>query len=238
VLLFGGFFVSTAPEATGIAVHEWVGLALILILLVHLACNWNWIVGTTRRILGRLPGETRFNHFLDLLLFAAMTLTMVSGVLDSESALPSLGIALKPDHFWRYVHGIFAYTTIAIVGVHVGMHGDWILSKLKRAGREDPARRAAFLAGLWRFLLVGAVSAVVALAALQLGRTPWADGIRSNTDKYIREHPRPAEPRPQVVNNHRSPRNLARQLVGPVLPVLLMAGVPGGLTFLILRKRR
>jgi hypothetical protein len=136
VLLLFAFVASTAPNATGVALHEWVGLGLIVILVVHLVLNWNWIVGTTRRVFSRLPGEMRFNHLLDSLLFVAMTLTMVSGVLSSESALATMGIAIKSDHFWGNVHGAFAYATIGMVGVHLGMHVRWIVAKLKRTRRE------------------------------------------------------------------------------------------------------
>ena len=115
---------------------------LILVLVVHLALNWTWIVGTTRQMFARLPGEVRLNHILDSLLFVFMTLTMVSGVLVSRSALRTLGLAPKPDAFWDHVHGIFGNIVIVLVGVHVAMHVRWIVSKMQRnrrpaAGQEE-----------------------------------------------------------------------------------------------------
>jgi hypothetical protein len=38
---------------TGDAVHEWLGLALGLVLLVHLTLHWDWVVRTTRRLFTR-----------------------------------------------------------------------------------------------------------------------------------------------------------------------------------------
>ncbi|MEN6299682.1 MAG: hypothetical protein ABFD51_07200, partial [Anaerolineaceae bacterium] len=48
-----------SPSLTGIPVHEWLGLAVIIPLLVHLLLNWGWIVTTTRSFFGKLPGRTR-----------------------------------------------------------------------------------------------------------------------------------------------------------------------------------
>jgi Domain of unknown function (DUF4405) len=31
--------------------HNWIGLALVTVVLVHLALNWRWIAGHTRRLL-------------------------------------------------------------------------------------------------------------------------------------------------------------------------------------------
>jgi cytochrome b561 len=135
VLLFCGFVLTTAPDATGIPLHEWVGLVLILVLVVHLALNWTWIVGATRQMFARLPGEVRLNHILDSLLFVFMTLTMVSGVLVSRSALRTLGLTPRPDAFWDHVHGIFGNIVIVLVGVHVAMHVRWIVSKMQRNRR-------------------------------------------------------------------------------------------------------
>ncbi|MBU1975077.1 MAG: DUF4405 domain-containing protein [Nanoarchaeota archaeon] len=33
--------------------HDWSGLIMGLLVLVHLALHWKWIVGTTKRLLGR-----------------------------------------------------------------------------------------------------------------------------------------------------------------------------------------
>ncbi len=35
---------------TGDAIHEWLGLALGLVMLVHLTLHWDWVVRTTRKL--------------------------------------------------------------------------------------------------------------------------------------------------------------------------------------------
>jgi Domain of unknown function (DUF4405) len=35
--------------------HNWIGLALVAVVLVHLALNWRWITDQTRRLLSAPP---------------------------------------------------------------------------------------------------------------------------------------------------------------------------------------
>jgi hypothetical protein len=38
-----------SPRLTGLALHEWFGVALILPVLVHLLLSWRWIVTALKR---------------------------------------------------------------------------------------------------------------------------------------------------------------------------------------------
>ena len=49
------------PRASGIALHEWVGIVIAPVLIFHLTLNWPWIVQVTRTLVRRLPLETRIN---------------------------------------------------------------------------------------------------------------------------------------------------------------------------------
>jgi hypothetical protein len=131
VLLLVVVLVTCAPSVTGIPLHEWASLAIVPIVAIHLAVNWNWIIDVTRRSLGRLAGEVRFNHVLDVLLFVSFALLMVSGILVSESALPVLGIPRKTDAFWTNLHNTTANVFPSLIGVHLAMHWRWIVGKLR-----------------------------------------------------------------------------------------------------------
>jgi hypothetical protein len=197
VLLFFGFVFTTVPDATGVALHEWVSLALIFVIVVHLTLNWNWVVGTTRQMFRRLPNETRFNHTLNFLLFLFMALTMVSGVVTSRRALHAMGIALgQPDYFWTHLHGIFAYTTVAFVAVHLIAHLRWIFVQLKhrRSGTtsKESERGVGFMIFVRRAIIVVLVSLAMAFAVLQLDRTSWAERVREGNRRYLQEHPIPS----------------------------------------------
>jgi hypothetical protein len=42
---------------TWLDIHDWTGIALIVILLIHLLLHWRWVLNVTRRVLLGPPGE-------------------------------------------------------------------------------------------------------------------------------------------------------------------------------------
>ena len=50
---FVAFLVAMDPRTSGIAIHEWLAIALGATIVVHLLLNWNWIVRTFKRMIGR-----------------------------------------------------------------------------------------------------------------------------------------------------------------------------------------
>jgi hypothetical protein len=138
VLLFCVFVFAAMPHATGIFSHEWIGVALVPVLLVHLMLNWDWIVSTTRRMFSALPGEIRFNHVWDALLFVIFILATVSGLMISRFVFPALGIPHRADGFWIIMHTVSATILTLMIGIHIALHLRWVLARLKRAPAVAP----------------------------------------------------------------------------------------------------
>ena len=67
--IFVAFLLALDPRLTGIAIHEWLGVAGAAAVVVHLLLHWEWIVGVTRRFLGRTSGAARLNYVVDALFF-------------------------------------------------------------------------------------------------------------------------------------------------------------------------
>jgi hypothetical protein len=42
---------------TWLDIHDWAGVALIVILLVHLLLHWRWVLSVTRRVIRGPSGE-------------------------------------------------------------------------------------------------------------------------------------------------------------------------------------
>ena len=126
-------FIATAlPQITGMRWHEWLGVVLVPAIIVHLTANWNWIVDSVLHALRRTGGEQLFNRIWDLLLFVAMTVSVVSGLLISRYFLPALGGTARVDAFWCALHETSATVVMIILGVHVAMHMRWALQNLRR----------------------------------------------------------------------------------------------------------
>lgn len=130
--IFIGFLVADAPHFTGMAVHEWLGMAFGAAIIVHLLLHWQWIVAITRRFFSDIPRQVRLNYLLNLLLFIDVTLIIYSGLMISRVALPSLGLSLGEGGAWRGIHDLTANLSLVLVGLHVALHWQWIVKAIKR----------------------------------------------------------------------------------------------------------
>jgi hypothetical protein len=117
---------------TGLAVHEWLGIALIVPLLIHLLLNWAWVVATLRRLFGALPFLVRLNSFLNLALFVTMTIALSSGLMISVVALPFFGLLTYRTTFLLIVHFVSADMLLLIAGLHLGMNWKWVSAAIRR----------------------------------------------------------------------------------------------------------
>ncbi|MEP7380780.1 MAG: DUF4405 domain-containing protein [Gemmatimonadota bacterium] len=175
------FVAISAPQATRIPAHEWLSFAFIGILALHILFSWSWIVGVSRRLLSSLRGEVRFNYLLDAASYLAMIAVIVSGIVISESALPTLGFPRPHDRFWSVIHDRSSEWLLVLIGVHLAMHCDWVLAALRRLiagslGRIPANERR----GSWTrpVLTLSIVSFSLAVLTVVIGRTPFAEQMR------------------------------------------------------------
>lgn len=132
VAAFVVFVVVSAPGATGVPLHEWISAVLFGVVIVHLVIHWEWIVEVTRRVFKRLPGETRVNQFMNVVIFVMMNAAMITGIMISKEILPTFGVTLQMDRFWRALHGVAADLSVLMIGVHLALHWKWIVNAFKR----------------------------------------------------------------------------------------------------------
>jgi hypothetical protein len=153
--IFGAFLVAMAPRFSGMAVHEWLGMAFGAAIVAHLLLHWQWIVEIGRRLFGKVQWSARLNYLLNLLLFVDITIVVFSGIMISRSALPLLGITLVGGGSYRMLHTVAANLSLALIGLHLALHWQWIVNMFKRyvlparvAGHTSkPAPQAAALKG-------------------------------------------------------------------------------------------
>ena len=121
---------------TGDVIHEWLGLAL-----------GAGHAGPPHPALGlggahhpqavRRRGHDRVIWLVNLALLVGMTLCVVSGIVISRVALPSLGFFLTSNLFWNRLHILTAEITLGLVPVHAALRWRWIAG----VGRRLLARR-------------------------------------------------------------------------------------------------
>ncbi len=140
IVFFIGMVLVLAPQATGIPVHEWASFLIIIPFFLHLILDWKWIVSMTKRFLKRIPSEARFNYVLDWLLFFLFVTATFTGVVISEAALPALGINITIDPFWSALHDMSANLLMVVIGIHLAMHWNWIVTNFKKYVLRQPGR--------------------------------------------------------------------------------------------------
>jgi hypothetical protein len=132
VSIFIAFIIAMDPRSSGIAIHEWLSTAAFAAIVTHLLLSWDWIVQTTRRIVGTLNAQARVNYILNWLLFFDVTVLMLSGFLISKAILPSLGITLPQNFTWRSLHDASANIFLLLLGIHTALHWNWIVTAFTR----------------------------------------------------------------------------------------------------------
>ena len=132
ILIFIAFLVTMDPHSSGIAIHEWLSLAMIATLTIHLLLSWDWIVEISTRFLGKVGSQNRINYVLNWLLFIDGTMIMISGIMISEVALPVMGIQLPVGFAWRRLHDMSANIGLILLGLHTALHWSWIVTAFNK----------------------------------------------------------------------------------------------------------
>jgi hypothetical protein len=131
---FVAFLIAMDPRTSGIAVHEWLTIAIAATVIVHLLLNWSWIVEVTKRLFSKGKGlnGSRVNYILNWSLFIDGILIMLSGIMISQAVVPALGFTLSENFTWRGLHEVSTNLSMLLMGLHVALHWNWIVSTVKR----------------------------------------------------------------------------------------------------------
>jgi hypothetical protein len=142
----------TAYQVTGEKLHEWIGIGMTVLVIVHQIINVKWYGGLFK---GRYNPYRVAVTIVNSLLLVSLVLTALSGMSMSSYAVPFL-YGMTPVSFARRVHLAISYWSFVLMGFHLGMHVRALVAKTKLR----KAVRVAFLVvfcltagvGLWLFL--------------------------------------------------------------------------------------
>lgn len=126
------FLAAFAPYSTGIPIHEWLGIAVGGVVLVHLLLQWDWIIKTTRNFFDKIPARKRLNYALNALFFIDTVIIIFTGLMISEVVLPVLGITVAYTPVYFTIHSLAADIAVLITGLHVALHWKWIVKTVQR----------------------------------------------------------------------------------------------------------
>ena len=130
--LFLIFLIVYQEKATGETVHEWLGVGIAAVIIVHILLHWQWVVSITQRFFQKIKSEPRINYMLNAGLFVCFTTIIFSGLMISRSVLPFFGLEAADTAFWKMLHITAADASLWLTGLHVALHWRWIVDAAKR----------------------------------------------------------------------------------------------------------
>jgi hypothetical protein len=119
----------------GLPFHEWAGLFIGLFFILHKILNWGWIKKVTILFFSKTTWRARLNYSLDIILLAGLILMILSGLAIARtidfSWLDLGGFKGGPhERFWHIMHTGSSFITLALFGIHLGLHWNWVLQRL------------------------------------------------------------------------------------------------------------
>lgn len=128
-----------AYALVGEAVHEWVGISMFILFILHHILNYRWHQNLLK---GRYSGIRIIGTVINILIFVIMISLMVSGIIISRHVFIFLHINIGIS-IARTVHLLASYWGFALMSVHIGLH--WgifmgISKKVRGIKRTSPVR--------------------------------------------------------------------------------------------------
>jgi hypothetical protein len=119
-------------RATGDAAHEWIGVAVCVVCIVHNALNWKWYQNSFRGTYNLRRGVLTAVNLLLALIFA---LLIITGLLHSRTVLAFLH--LPGDMLLRQIHTTAAYWCLPLIGAHLGLNWSIILNAFRKMAKKN-----------------------------------------------------------------------------------------------------
>lgn len=132
IFIFIAFLIVMEPHLSDLPVHEWLGLSLTFVMVVHLLLSWDWIIQITKRFFKTVGGQNRINYILNWLFLLDGVVIMMSGIMISREAIPALGLHLTLGSGWYKLHDLSTNVALLLLGLHTALHWNWIVSTLSR----------------------------------------------------------------------------------------------------------
>ena len=142
-----------AYEMIGQAAHEWLGISIFVLFVIHHVLNRKWCSSLLK---GRYTLFRIWQTALILGVFLTMLGSMISGIIISRSVLSFLPIS-GGQSFGRNLHMISAYWGFILMSLHLGLHWNMMMGMAKKAVKKPIPMGTWLLRGIG--LLIAAYGA-------------------------------------------------------------------------------
>lgn len=144
-----------AYQVTGEAAHEWIGIGMTVLVVVHQLLNRKWYAAIFK---GKYNTYRIITTVINFLLLFAFFLTALCGMSMSGHAVPFLYGIINMT-FAHRMHLSMSYWSFVLMGLHLGMHIPVMFQKMKLTNKFRSALAIFFFLvaciGLFFFLKNG-----------------------------------------------------------------------------------
>ena len=141
-----------AYQVTGEVLHEWIGMGMTVLVIVHQILNRRWYGALFR---GRYHAYRILSTVITILLLASFAVTALSGMAMSRHAVPFMSGIIRAARA-RSLHLALSHWSFVLMGLHLGLHIPAMTAGMTLSGRIRTALTAlcCALAGIGLFLFI------------------------------------------------------------------------------------
>lgn len=144
-----------AYQVTGEVLHEWIGMGMTVLVIVHQILNRKWYSAAFK---GKYNPYRITTTAVNILLLLSFVMTALSGMSMSAHAVPFL-YGMAPVSLARKMHLAMSHWSFVLMGLHLGLHIPAMASGMKLEGRKKTIAVAVFCAiacaGMFLFIRNG-----------------------------------------------------------------------------------
>jgi hypothetical protein len=122
-ILFASFIFTFLLDITGTELHQWAGIVLGAVLLIHLTLHRNWVVTVVERFFSNTTWRARINLIIDGLLAGGFFIIILTGLMISTW----LNITFINFDIWKTIHILSSVITLFLVLTKIVLHRKWIV---------------------------------------------------------------------------------------------------------------
>jgi len=126
--LFIGFLGCFFPDATGVVLHQVLGIAAGLAAGTHLLTHWSWVCSVTQRFFGKTSSRARLYFTIDALVMAGFFTILATGLVISTW----VNLSLTNYAAWQTVHIAASISTLVLLVLKIGLHARWIAATARK----------------------------------------------------------------------------------------------------------
>lgn len=134
IVILLGFLVSFFLNITGLAVHQWLGVAVFLGIMFHLVNHWDWVKSVFSRFFHKTSMRARMYALLDGLMLYGFVMIIETGLVISTW----FNLNLSNYEVWLDIHIYSSITTLLLAVLKVGLHWRWIVKTAGKIFKSAP----------------------------------------------------------------------------------------------------